>query len=162
VRSIGAPKRSPAARGSLARRMVVLALDLGAKRIGLAISDAGERIAFPAGVLPSQGRARDVAAVAQVMQERSIGRVVIGLPLHMSGRRGPEAEAAQRFADELAASTGVPVETLDERWTSREAERSLRELGRSSKKRARGEVDSLAATLLLRAFLERRARSSVP
>jgi putative Holliday junction resolvase len=142
--------------------MVVLALDLGTKRIGLAVSDADERIAFPAGVLESRGRARDVAAVGELIRERSVGCVVIGLPLHMSGRRGPEAEAAQRFADELAETAGVPVETLDERWTSREAERSLRELGRGGKKRARGEVDSLAATLLLRAFLERRARSGRP
>ncbi|HEU4430644.1 MAG TPA: Holliday junction resolvase RuvX [Myxococcota bacterium] len=136
--------------------MVVLALDLGTKRIGLAVSDAEERIAFPAGALESRGHTRDVAAVGELIRERSVDRVVVGLPLHMSGRRGPEAEAAQRFADALAERTGVPVETLDERWTSREAERSLLELGRGSRKRARGEVDSMAATLLLRAFLERR------
>jgi len=137
--------------------MVVLALDLGAKRIGLAVSDAEERIAFPAGALESRGRTRDIAALGELIRERGVGCVVIGLPIHMSGRRGPEAEAAQRFADELGKQASVLVETLDERWTSLEAERSLRELGRTSKKRARGEVDSLAATLLLRAFLERRA-----
>ena len=76
----------------------------------------------------------------------------------MSGRRGPEALAAQSFALDLAKSAGVPVETLDERWTSLEAERSLREMGRNSKKRERGEVDEIAATLLLRSFLERRER----
>jgi putative Holliday junction resolvase len=91
------------------------------------------------------------------VRQRGAGCVVVGLPIHMSGRRGPEAEAALAFAAELARRAGVPVETQDERWTSREAERSLREMGRTSRKRARGEVDEIAATLLLRAFLERRA-----
>ncbi|HEY8120148.1 MAG TPA: Holliday junction resolvase RuvX [Myxococcota bacterium] len=138
----------------------MLGIDLGTKRIGLAVSDPEERVAFPAGALASAGRARDVAAIAEVVKQRGAGCVVIGLPIHMSGRRGPEAEAALRFAAELAKSAGVPVETLDERWTSLEAERSLRELGRTSKKRARGEVDAIAATLLLRAFLERRAAAA--
>ena len=142
--------------------MVVLGVDLGAKRIGLAVSDAEGRVAFPAGAIESRGAARDVTALAQVVRERGVGCVVIGLPIHMSGRRGPEAEAALHFAEALAQQTGVPVETLDERWTSREAERSLREMGRTAKKRARGEVDAIAATLLLRSFLERRAASPRP
>ena len=140
--------------------MVVLGIDLGAKRIGLAVSDPEERVAFPAGALASVGRARDVAAIAEIVKQRGAGCVVIGLPIHMSGRRGPEAQAALRFAAELSKQAGVPVETLDERWTSLEAERSLREMGRTSKKRDRGEVDAIAATLLLRAFLERRAAAA--
>jgi putative Holliday junction resolvase len=139
--------------------VVVLGVDLGARRIGLAVSDAEGRVAFPAGVLESRGAVRDVAAVAAVVRERGAGCVVVGLPVHMSGRRGPEAEAALRFAAALAKQAGVPVDTLDERWTSREAERALREMGRTSKKRARGEVDAIAATLLLRSFLERRSAS---
>jgi putative Holliday junction resolvase len=139
--------------------VVVLGVDLGAKRIGLAVSDSEGRVAFPVGALDCRGQAHDVAALAELIRERGVGCVVIGLPIHMSGRRGPEAEAALRFAAALAQKAGVPVETLDERWTSREAERSLREMGRSSKKRARGEVDAIAATLLLRSFLERRAGS---
>jgi putative Holliday junction resolvase len=138
--------------------VTVLGLDLGAKRIGLAVSDPDDRIAFPAGVIESHGRKRDLAAVRALIRARGVTRVVVGLPVHMSGRRGPEALAAQSFALDLAKSAGVPVETLDERWTSLEAERSLRELGRSSKKRERGEVDEIAATLLLRSFLERRER----
>jgi putative Holliday junction resolvase len=138
--------------------MVVLGIDLGAKRIGVAVSDASGRIAFPAGVVESRGRAKDITAIAALVKERSAECVVVGLPIHMSGRRGPEAEAAQRFAAELAQRTGVRVELQDERWTSREAERSLGEMGRTSKKRERGEVDAIAATLLLRSFLERRER----
>lgn len=135
--------------------MVVLGIDLGAKRIGLAVSDSEARIAFPAGAIESRGAVKDVAAIAAIVKERGAACVVVGLPIHMNGRRGPEAEAAQRFASALAQKAGVRVELQDERWTSREAERALGELGRTSKKRERGEVDAIAATLLLRSFLER-------
>lgn len=162
--------------------MTVLGVDLGARRIGLAVSDAEERIAFPAGVLESAGRRRDLEALRAVVAERGVTRVVVGLPVHMSGRVGPEAEAARRFARELAAEAGVPVETLDERWTSLEAERALQATGgvprgrRGRRGRGRGggagaakgraagkgAVDEMAATILLRTFLERRARAPEP
>jgi putative Holliday junction resolvase len=132
----------------------VLGLDLGTKRIGLAISDHGRRIAFPAGMLERRGTKQDLAALARLITEREVGRVVVGLPVHMSGRRGPEAEAALRFARRLAEATGVPVDTLDERWTTVEAERALREMGRPKAKQ-KGLVDSVAASILLRAYLER-------
>ena len=79
---------------------------------------------------------------------------------HMSGRPGPEAEAARAFAALLARELGLPVDTLDERWSTVEAERTLRETGQSRRKRRTGAADTLAATLLLRTFLERRARAA--
>ncbi|HEY8493782.1 MAG TPA: Holliday junction resolvase RuvX, partial [Myxococcota bacterium] len=83
--------------------------------------------------------------------------------LHMDGRRGPEAEAAERFARELAEAAGIPVEVLDERWTSVAAERALRESGRRvAQRRGRGAVDEVAATLLLSTWIERRARRVAP
>jgi putative Holliday junction resolvase len=139
--------------------VTVLGIDLGSKRIGLAISDEREQIALPAGVLESRGRAADLGALRRLAAERGVSRVVVGLPLHMSGRAGPEAEAARAFARELADALALPVETLDERWSTVEAERTLRETGRSRKKRGSGEADTLAATLLLRTYLERRART---
>ncbi len=150
--------------------MSVLGIDFGSRRIGLAISDADERIAFPAGTLESRGRKADVAAIRRLAEERGVRRVVVGLPLHMDGRSGAGAEAARGFAEALGRELGLPVEMLDERWTSREAERTLRETGRSSGARRgaggrrergaggrkkRGATDTLAATLLLRTFLER-------
>jgi len=137
--------------------MRVLGLDLGEKRIGLAISDEEARIAFPAGFIERKGRRRDLQALCALVRERGIGGAVVGLPLHMSGRRGPEAEAAEAFARELSAAAAIPVELLDERWTSVAAERALQETGRRVKqKRGRGEVDAIAATLLLSTWLERR------
>ena len=138
--------------------MAVLGIDLGSRRIGLAISDPEGRVALPAGTLESRGRAADLAAIGTLARERGVRRVVVGLPLHMNGRAGPEAQAARAFADALARELGLPVETLDERWTTREAERTLRETGGSGRRKRRGVADTLAATLLLRTFLERLGR----
>jgi putative Holliday junction resolvase len=109
-------------------------------------------------MLESRGRKADVAAIRSLALERGIRHVVVGLPLHMDGRAGPEAAAARAFASALESALGLPVETLDERWSSVEAERTLRETGQSGRKRRPGAADTLAATLLLRTFLERRAR----
>lgn len=138
--------------------MRVLGIDLGRKRIGLAVSDSEGRLAFPAGILESRGRKRDLAALRALITERAIGRAVVGVPLHMSGRRGPEAESATRFAEDLARTAGIPVDTLDERWSSVEAERALREsaAGRRAIKQRTGAVDETAAALLLRTYLELR------
>ncbi len=136
--------------------MRVLGVDLGSKRIGLAVSDSEAQLAFPAGVLESRGRKRDLAALREMIRERQIERAVVGVPLHMNGRRGPEAENAIRFAADLEKAAGIPVETLDERWTSVEAERSLRESAAGSRaiKQRRGAVDEVAAAILLRTYLE--------
>ena len=140
------------------RNMRTLGLDLGAKRIGLALSDADASFAFPSGVLESRGRKADLKALAELIAERDVRRVVVGLPVHMSGRIGPEARAAEDFARALSQATGLPVDTIDERWTTIEAERSLRELGHSNAKRRR-EVDAVAAALILRTYLERQHES---
>jgi putative Holliday junction resolvase len=134
----------------------VLGIDLGSKRIGLAISDSEGRLAFPAGVIESEGRKRDLAALRTLIREREIGRAVVGVPLHMSGRRGPEAEKAIRFAGDLAHTAGIPVDTLDERWTSVEAERILRSThsGTRAIKARKGAVDEMAAAILLRTYLD--------
>jgi len=135
--------------------MRVLGLDLGSKRIGVALSDPEGVIASPLVTLARHGGRRDLAAVGDLVREHEVGEIVVGLPLHMDGRRGPEAEAARRFADALRAELGVPVGTLDERWTTVEAERALRASGRRGKKR-RAVVDAVAAAILLRTWLERR------
>ncbi len=141
--------------------MRVLGVDLGSRRIGLAISDPEASFAFPLDAIESKGARQDVEALRALIVEREVERVVVGLPLHMDGRAGPEAEAARRFAATLGESAGIPVDTLDERWTTREAERALQESGGSkkSKRKARksGERDSMAASIILRTWLEREA-----
>jgi len=141
--------------------MRVLGLDLGSKRIGMAVSDAEASFAFPAGTLRSAGRKADIAAVCEVIAEREIGAVVVGLPRHMDGRHGPEADAAERFAAALEKSSGVPVETLDERLTSQEAERVLLDQGQAPS-RSRPRVDEIAAAILLRTYLQMREKAPRP
>jgi len=142
-----------------------MGIDLGSKRIGLAVSDESGTIAFPAGCLDSRGRKKDLAALRTFISEREIARVVVGLPLHMDGRRGPEADKATRFAEELHAASGVPVDTLDERWTSMEAERLLsapagkRRTEKRARRREKGTVDEMAASIILRTYLEQRTHA---
>jgi putative Holliday junction resolvase len=132
----------------------ILALDYGTVRIGMAVSDAEAQFAFPAGILTSQGRERDIAALREVIAERQIRRIVVGLPLHLDGRRGDAARAAEKFANAVAEGTGLPVEMLDERWTTQEALRALQAAGRNQKQ-LRGSVDAAAAALLLQTWLAR-------
>lgn len=142
--------------------MRVLGLDLGARRIGTALSDAGGSIAFPHGAIERRTPKQDLATLRALIRDERVEHIVIGLPVHMDGRVGPEAKAAQTFARGLAEATGMPVEVLDERWTTRQAERTLRESssgrGRSRRReRVRRErVDAVAAALILRTFLERK------
>jgi putative Holliday junction resolvase len=136
----------------------VLALDYGIRRIGLAVSDEAGDFAFPAGFLACRGRERDLASLRELVAERGVRRVVVGLPLNMDGSRGDTARAAEKFANEVAESTGLPVELIDERWTTQAAERALAE-SRSGRRRRREAVDTTAATLLLRTWLARAANA---
>jgi len=135
----------------------ILGVDYGTRRIGLAVSDSEGQIAFPEGTLESHGARRDLESLCALVKEKGVVGIVVGLPLHMDGRRGPEAEAAEAFGRKLGEATGLPVEMLDERWTTQEADRALRESGRKGKKK-RQVIDAVAATLLLRTYLERRTR----
>lgn len=134
-----------------------IGLDFGARRIGIAVSDADCAFAFPAGILERRDPERDIARLTELARERGATRFVIGLPLHMNGREGPEAAATRRFAERLAAHSGLPVEWIDERWTSREAARAQEPAPRASRgKRKRRDLDDLAATLILRAWIDAR------
>lgn len=134
--------------------MRVLAVDWGERRIGLAVSDAGGVIASPLPTLQVGGREEALAGVLRLARECEVERIVVGLPLLMSGERGSAAAAAERFAADLAARTGCPVETYDERLTSALSRRRLREHGvRTGHRRER--VDAGAAVALLESYLQR-------
>lgn len=126
--------------------MRVLALDHGTARIGCAISDPSGTLATPLPVIePPEAR-----SVAELVAEHEVERVVVGLPLHLSGEEGSQAALARSFAVELEAILDVPVETYDERLTTRMAEASKRA-------GAAAPSDSLAAAHLLQAYLAGRA-----
>ncbi|MBK9178382.1 MAG: Holliday junction resolvase RuvX [Acidimicrobiales bacterium] len=153
----GAPRRRRRReRGGAARARRVVGVDLGSRRIGLAVSDPSGTIASPHAVLARCGdRARDHQAIATLVGEVGAERVVVGLPLSLDGGLGPAARAARQEADELAAVVDVPVETFDERLTTVTAERALAEQGLRAEQR-RLVVDKVAAAVLLQAWLDAR------
>jgi putative holliday junction resolvase len=140
----------------------VAALDLGARRIGVAFSDSRRTLASPWGMVERSGdAARDQAAVVDVLNEIEARTVVVGLPLSLSGASGPAAQAAQReirALRDLLEPQGILVETADERFTTVEAQRSLTAAGRKGRA-ARSVIDSAAAMVLLQAWLDRGGRA---
>ncbi|MGA9160867.1 MAG: Holliday junction resolvase RuvX [Actinomycetota bacterium] len=130
----------------------VLALDLGDARIGVAISDDQRRLAVPLGTVRT-GPPTDVKAIADLVREHGVTLVVVGHPLQMSGHAGERAHHAEGFAETLGAFLDVPVVLQDERLSTVEADRALREAGASGRDR-RGRVDRSAATVILQAWLD--------
>lgn len=133
----------------------VLGLDLGERRIGLALSDDQAQIAFPAGYVTREGGEKDLSALAALAEEKGVTRIVVGLPLLLDGRDGSAALAARRFAVALQQRSGLPVELQDERLTTALAERALREAPAKRRRGRKQVIDAMAATLLLRTWLER-------
>lgn len=129
--------------------MRIVALDYGEKRVGVAAGDTTLGIAFPVGVLPP-----DMDAIVNCLREQSAERVVVGMPYHLSGERGPRVELVETFIEQLREQVAIEVDTLDERLTSREAERRLIESGSRRQKRKQAQ-DALAATLILETYFKR-------
>jgi putative Holliday junction resolvase len=134
----------------------VLGLDLGAARIGVAISDDEASLALPLGTLRA-GAPQDLRAVAELVREHEVTRVVVGNPLLLSGEAGEASVHAAAFADALRAVLTVPVDLYDERLTTVEAERRLGEAGVPGRRR-RSVVDQTAAVVILQSYLDGRAR----
>ena len=133
----------------------ILALDLGKKRIGLALSD---QLGITAQGLPTllrRNKRADFAALSALVRENNVQQIVLGLPLRMSGVEGIQAEKMQGFAGELRKRFRLPVHLWDERLTSAEANRLLGETELSIEKRGQA-VDRMAAVLILQGWMERR------
>ena len=131
----------------------ILALDLGKKRIGLALSDP---LGITAQGLPTLERSNlrtDLAALERIASDHDVTVILMGNPLHLSGVEGRQAIYTREFAERLTERTGLPVRFWDERWTSVEANRVLKESGISIEKRAKA-VDRLAAVILLKSYLD--------
>ncbi len=135
----------------------------GSRRIGVAYSDSRRTLASPWGVVERTGDlARDHAAVLSALGEIEAGRVVVGLPLSLSGASGPAAKAALTEVAalrDLLEPLGIQVETADERFTTVEAQRSLTAAGRKGRA-ARSVIDSAAAMVLLQAWLDKTPRDT--
>jgi putative Holliday junction resolvase len=130
----------------------VLALDIGKKRIGLAVSD---ELGITAQGMPTLERTRireDMEKLRGLAKERDIETLLVGQPLHLSGRESRQSEYTREFAEKLSRFLGLPIVYWDERLTSREAERVLRSTGASLDEKRRA-VDRLSAVLLLESYL---------
>ncbi len=133
-----------------------LGVDLGSKRIGIAVSDLSGTIASAlTTVHRSNSRRHDHGEIARLVRDEQCEVVVVGLPLSLDGSVGPAAKAATKEARQLANVAGVPVEMYDERFTTVTAHQTMREVGLSGQ-RQRQVVDKLAAAVMLQAWLEHR------
>lgn len=156
----------------------ILALDYGRARIGLAIADTEARLAKPLATLERINRNEDMRRLRELARDQGVTQIIVGLPLRLDGSHGDMAEEASRFAERVRKQIGVPVEMVDERLTSWEAERLLEEQGgrfmnppvrvapgktgkdldrpiRKPKGGGKLSVDSLAAAIILKEYLQR-------
>jgi len=131
----------------------ILALDLGKRRIGVAVSDP---LGITAQGLPNLLRTNkrsDLAALAEIVRDREVGLILMGNPINMRGAEGRQSAWVREFAEDLERATGLPVRLWDERLTTVEAQRVLRSSGISLEKRAAA-VDRLSAVILLQSYLD--------
>ena len=133
----------------------ILALDLGARRIGLAVSDALGLTAQGLETLERKNKRSDFEHLGELVQKYDVAEIVLGLPLHMSGGESAQSRRSAEFAEDLKEKFQLPVHLWDERLTSAQANRLLRESEMSIRRRGQA-VDRMAATLILQSFLESR------
>jgi putative holliday junction resolvase len=157
-----------------AKPATILALDYGRARIGLAIADAQVRLAKPLATLERINRNEDMRRLRELAHEQGVTQIIVGLPLRLDGSHGGMAEEVSRFAERVRKQIGVPVEMVDERLTSWEAQRLLEEHGgrpmnppartagkdldrpkRKPKTEGKLTVDALAAAVILKEYLQR-------
>jgi len=131
----------------------VLGLDVGSRRIGVAVSDPLGITAQGLETLQRKNKKHDFAYLRRLIRDHEIGEIVVGLPLRMSGAEGIQAQKIQLFADELRKYFKLPIHLWDERLTSAEANRLLRETDLSIEKRGQA-VDRMAAILILQSWMD--------
>lgn len=132
-----------------------MALDIGEVRCGVAVSDPQERVASPVCVLPTQEVLANASSFRRVIEDWEPELILSGLPLSLNGERGPQAQRIEEQAARIAKTLDLPLEFCDERLSSAEAKRALRE-GRHSEKSMRGKVDMIAASIFLQSWLDAR------
>ena len=133
----------------------ILGLDYGKKRIGVAVSDPLGNFAVGLETIPLSSKENAVEAIGKICAQYSIETAVLGLPRHMDGREGTEAEAVRAFGTQLAEALGLTVDYLDERLTSVLAQQTLREQGIQGS-RNKGLIDQAAACRILQDYLDRK------
>ena len=134
-----------------------LGVDLGARRVGIALSDPGRLISSPLETISMGSESALVETLLRLCRDKDVTTIVIGLPLSADGSEGPGCVRARRVAHRIAEA-GIAAELVDESWSSRDAEQILREMG-ESRRTSKDKVDAIAASLILRDYLEGVSRS---
>ncbi len=129
----------------------LLALDIGAKRIGVAISDESRLLARPLTTIARASKREDFEMIARLIAVHDVAQLIVGLPRTLRGEEGRQAQRVRRYAEALSAAIGVPIVFQDERYTSVEAEERL--AGLSRRRRVTGDVDAAAAAIILQDYL---------
>lgn len=137
----------------------MLGLDVGERRIGVAISDPDGRLALPVGT--HERRGDDIGALIELARREAAERIVVGLPLSLDGSHGPQADVAQSFAEQLRRRAAIDVVLWDERLSSREADHHLRAAGTRGKA-AKAQRDAIAASIILQSYLDSRSSGGLP
>ncbi len=137
----------------MSARTRLLGIDHGKARLGLAVSDPDRHIASPLANYTRRDLEQDGRYLRKVIDDEDIGQLVIGLPVHLSGREGEQATAARQFGQWLTELTGLPCVFWDERFSTFEAESSLWQAGLTHKKR-KARRDQVAAQVFLQAYIE--------
>ena len=132
-----------------------MALDVGEKRIGVALSDPTGMLATPLATISRQQQDADLGEVTRLAVEHEVDEIVVGMPISLSGRIGAQAGRVSRFADALTERSSLPIRSYDERYSSKEAERMIREAG-SSPSRNKARIDAVAAAVILQGYLDSR------
>ena len=138
---------------------IIIGVDFGDVRTGLAVCDRMGMLATGAGCIKSENFKKTAEAVAEEAKKRSAGRIVVGNPINMNGTEGTRSEKCKQFAAYLEELTGLPVELYDERLTTVSAHRFLSDANVRGKKR-KDSVDELSATLILQDYLDKRKNSN--
>ena len=138
----------------------MLALDVGEKRVGVALCDETQTLARPLLTLRRASKKEDFARLAAVCREHAIEKVIVGLPKTLRGEEGPQAQRVRRYALELQAALNLPIEFWDERFSTVRARDLMADIGR--KLSSKGEIDALAATVILQDYLDGHNPSYAP
>ena len=137
----------------MSERRRILGIDPGKARLGLAVTDPERRIASPLANYTRRSLEQDDVYLKKVIEAEEIGQIVIGLPVHLDGREGEQAQAARAFGQWLAQTTGLPCIFWDERFSTHSAEAALWAAGLTHKKR-KARRDQVAAQVMLQAYLD--------
>lgn len=140
--------------------MRILGVDYGSKRIGLSISDPSGTIASPLGIRHRVSASQDGEFFRELVRNHHVARIIVGLPLKTDGNEGEKSQEARKYGAWLAAELGLPVEFMDERFSTAQAESMMKNTGTRVKTRKKRR-DMLAAQILLQAYLQRGRRSKV-